>query len=528
MTQPDPGIGRPSVEPVRPGAVEQSMLSPQPAAVPAGHNLPATAWDGLPPGQQSVPEPSPVVERPHPLTPFVRAWVLVVAAVWGLGREMISNNDDFRLPPLNWLTGLGGVVLIALLIIAYLDWRATSFVMDARELRMESGVFVKTSERIRYNRIQAVDVSQPLLPRLLGMAELTIDVGSEGGQRIRYLSRKRAAAMREYLLARAHGLPAERQQESNARVMTDLTDDDQVLVRVPPGRLVLGAVLSHELLLMAIPVLVGLSIAAWRHPEGWAGLFGAGWPIFGVALPALFAFWGFVVRRVLGQWNYAFVRSGPGVKITRGLTNLTSQSVPRHRIQSLRIVQPLWWRRLGWHRVEMTVLGNSGGGSEDEGATTSNVLLPIGTAEDVALVLADIWPGLRLDDIELHRSPARVRWTMPLAYSWAGWGYDSEVLLLQTGWLTRVQVVLPHARLQSLALSQGPLARRLNVASLAFHTTNVQFAARADNLDPAVARELMVTEVARAKSAGLRALLVDSPAGPEPGTRPPPYHPTLP
>ena len=469
-------------------------------------------WAAVPGGDEhpvAAPGPARLVERPHPLTPVVRAWVLVVAAIWAIGREIVGHEfPNVRLPPLNWLTVGVAVIVLGLLVVAFLDWRATSFIVDPTELRIESGVFVRTSERIRYERIQAVDVAQPFLPRLLGMAEITIDVGAEGGHRLRYLSRQRAAAVRDYLLARAHGVAPTAQPQVATGVLDDLGEQDEVLVRVPPQRLLLGALLSHEVLLGVVPFVAIMAWLAAQDPAGLRGLF-TGWALFAVMLPALAAFWGFLVRRVTGQWNYAFVRSGHGLKITRGLTNLTSQSLPRHRIQSLLIAQPLWWRGLRLFRVEMAVLGNAGIDLEGEHGTTSDILLPIGTRAEVDLVLETIWPGLRLDDIELNPSPDRARWLQPLSHRWVGWGHDDEVLVTQTGWLTRHRVVLPHARLQSLALVQGPVGRRIGVASVDVHTTNMLARTRASNLEAAVARDLFTAELARAKSSRFDDLVDD-------------------
>ena len=475
--------------------------------------------DGAPTGWASDPgrdegRPAPVqplpprlVERPHPLTPVVRAWVLVVAAIWAIGREIVGREfPNVRLPPLNWLTVGVAAIVLGLLVVVFLDWRATSFIVDPAELRIESGVFVRTSERIRYERIQAVDVAQPFLPRLLGMAEITIDVGAEGGHRLRYLSRQRAAAVRDYLLARALGVTPAAQPRVETGVLNDLADGDEVLVQVPPQRLLLGALLSHEVLLGVVPFVAIMSWLAAHDPAGLRGLF-TGWALFAVILPGLAAFWGFVVRRVTGQWNYTFVRSGHGLKIARGLTNLTSQSLPRHRIQSLLIAQPLWWRGFQLFRVEMAVLGNAGHDLEGEHGTTSDILLPIGTRAEVDLVLETIWPGLRLDDVELNSSPRRARWLQPLSHLWVGWGHDDEVLVTQSGWLTRHRVVLPHSRLQSLALVQGPVRRRLGLASIDCHTTNALARTRASNLDVTVARDLFLAEIDRARSSQFDDLL---------------------
>lgn len=448
-----------------------------------------------------------LVEKPHPLTPLVRAWVLVLAVAWTIGRDLLGRPEGLRLPPLTWVTGGVGAVLVTLLVVAYLDWRATSFVVDHGELRLERGVFTKSSERIRFDRIQSVDITEPFAARLLGLAEVTIDVGAEGGHRMRYLSRARAAAMRDYLLARAHGQrPAEVTRQSTTGVLDDLAAGDEVLVRVPSGRLVIGALLSHEFLLLTVPASVMIAVVIALDPRGPSVVLGNPWLLLGAALPALGGLWSFVVHRVIGQWHYQFVRSGPGLKITRGLTSLSSQSVPRHRIQSLRIAQPLWWRRLGYYRVDMSVLGNHGLARDEDQAGRTSILLPIGTRAEVDRVLRTIWPGLDLDAIAMSPSPQRARWVQPLAQGWVGWGWDGSVLVTRMGWLTRTQHVVPHARVQSLALQQGPLLRKLRLASVAVHTTQALSVNAALHLDADAARALLFAEAERARSGKLEGL----------------------
>jgi putative membrane protein len=455
-----------------------------------------------------------LVEKPHPLTPLVRAWVLVLAAAWTVGREMLNNGEGFRLPPLTWVTAAGAILLVTLIGFGYLDWRATSFIVDHDELRIETGVFTKTSQRIRFDRIQSVDITEPFAARLLGLAEISIDVGAEGGHKLRYLSRTRAAAVRDYLLARAHGVrPAELGTHVRTGVMDDRGDADEVLVTVPPQRLLLGALLSHELLLFTVPVLVGMTLLMTLDERGASAVAENPWLLIGLLLPALGGLWSYVVRRVIGQWNYAFLRSGHGLKITRGLTSLTSQSVPRHRIQSLRIAQPLWWRRLGLYRVDMAVLGNHGLAHDEDQSGTTSLLLPIGTRAEVELVLTTIWPGLRLDAIDVRPSPERARWLQPISHRWVGWGFDGSVLLTRSGWLTRVQMVVPHARVQSLAVQQGPLGRRLGLATVAVHTTQILATSAARNIGDEVARSLLLDETSRARTARLGGLLHQPPTG---------------
>lgn len=87
------------------------------------------------------------------------------------------------------------------------------------------------------------------------------------------------------------------------------------------------------------------------------------------------------------------------------------------------------------------------------------------------------------------------------------------MITTRMGWLTRVQLVVPHARVQSLEIEQGPLRRRLGVANVSFHTTQMLAMCIAANLDAGTARELLFAEKDRARTSGLAGLLATAPAG---------------
>ena len=146
----------------------------------------ATAPTPVPPSPEAAPAvpDAPVVkktERPHPLTPFIRGWVVLVAIVLGFGRQFVDNADErssLAELGLGWiLLGLFVVVLLAAAA-GYVSWRFTRFVIDDEELRVETGVLFKTSRKIAFERIQSVDIIQPLAARIFGLGELRIEAGA--------------------------------------------------------------------------------------------------------------------------------------------------------------------------------------------------------------------------------------------------------------------------------------------------------------------------------------------------------------
>jgi putative membrane protein len=75
---------------------------------------------------------------------------------------------------------------------------------------------------------------------------------------------------------------------------------------------------------------------------------------------------------------------------------------------------------------------------------------------------------------------------------------------MRSGRWWRQLVVVPHQRTQSMALHQGPLARRFGVADLVLHTTAGPVTPRVIQAGVDEARELFDQQAARARAARRR------------------------
>ena len=256
----------------------------------------------------------------------------------------------------------------------FVAWYFTRFVIDDEELRIETGAVFKKSTKIPFERLQSVDIIQPLAARMFGLAELRLDAGNST-TKLRYLSRAKASRLRDYLLTRAHGQRAsirDLDQQSAASVFTDLGVADQPLVQVSPQRLIISFLLSTEWL---IPAAISIIIVVTTASLGVMPL------ALGGLIPLIIGMLGLIWRRVIGMFNFTLAESPRGLRITRGLTNLTSQSVPIDRVQGVKISQPLLWRLLGWYRMDIDILGYAHGDGEGNESTASSVLLPVASNE---------------------------------------------------------------------------------------------------------------------------------------------------
>jgi putative membrane protein len=469
--------------------------TPQQSTQPSSVDAPSSDLAPLVAGAPVIKQ----TERPHPLTPFIRGWVVFVAIVLGFGRQLVPDgqgNQGIHANDLAWiLPVLAGVVVVAASV-GFISWHFTRFVIDDEELRIETGAVFKNSKKIPFERVQSIDLIQPFAARLFGLVELRIEAGAgDSAIKLRYLSRTKASQLRDYLLTRAHGQEvsvAEAGRAPGASAFTDLGVVDHPLVTVTPQRLIGSFVLSSEWLMTGVFGVVALVIASVFHVTAYAlpGL-----------IPVLIGAVSLIGRRLIAMFHFTLAESPRGLRITRGLTNLTSQSVPLNRIQGVRLCQPILWKPFGWHRVDVDILGYASGNSENNESGATSVLLPVATEAEVALALSRVLPGLDVDSIELHPSPGRARWLSWFDFWTLRYGWNERVLVTQHGWLLRHRNLVPHAKTQSVRIVQGPLQRRLRLADVHVDTPKGPVKAVAHQLDETAARALALTQLDRARVA---------------------------
>lgn len=448
----------------------------------------ATRW-------QPAGHPPDRTERPHPLTPFVRGWVIFAALLIPVSQELLPGRGG-GLPPVRWIVVAIAAVALVGGLAAFVTWRFTRFVIDDREVRIETGWLTTSSKKVPFERVQSIDVTQPLLARLFGLAELTIHAGgTDADLHLRYLSRPRALQLRDHLLARSHGAAAPVAVPSEDRI-TGVGASDDVLIRLTPRALLVGFVTSSDFIAwLVVVLLVGAGLVVSTVTRGALGFV----VVSPIVLPLVLGIANLAMRYVVRQVNYTMVRTRAhdGVRVTAGLTSLTSRTIPRDRVQGFKIHQGLLWRWLGLYRIEVDVIGGTG---EAETATQGNTLLPIGTGEQVATALAVLLPGADLRPA-LWASPGRCRWLRPFDHWTLRHGFTDDVIVTDQGWIHRRRLIVPHAKTQSVKIRRGPLQRALRLASVQVHNVDGPVDLQVRHIDPAWARELAFGQLERARQA---------------------------
>ncbi|MFI6350803.1 PH domain-containing protein [Streptomyces sp. NPDC050560] len=404
-----------------------------------------------------------VVERRlHPVTPLRRAWAPIAIIIgWAV------HDPDEAHRRLTQLTGtmllLGLAVLIpAAALYGFLSWWFTHFAVTGTELRIRTGLFFRRSAHIRLDRLQAVDVTQPLLARFIGVVKLKLDViGTEKKDELAYLGERDARALRAELLARAAGFaPGTAREVGEAPV--------RQILRVPPRTLAAALALTGTF--WALPLAaVAVPTAMWLLTHSVVAL-------LGTAIPVIGAMGTRSVGRFLGEYDWTVGESPDGLRIDHGLLDRAHETVPPGRVQTLRFVEPLLWRRRGWVRVELRVAGSS-----------NTVLVPVAPRALAEDVVARVAPGLTVPRV-FTPAPARARWCVPLWWRGYGFAVTDAVVASRRGLIRRTVALVPHAKVQSVRLTQGPWQRLHGVADLLLDTgANSTVRARARDADEAAA-----------------------------------------
>jgi putative membrane protein len=406
-------------------------------------------------------------QRLHPLSPLTRvgrlvpivalSFVLTLAHAGGHG-----SGEEYYLV----------VVAVATVLFGLVNWLVTRWKIDGDTLRIESGLIRRDSKRLPLARIQAVDVVRPLLARLLGVSELRIRLAgsSSSDGRLAYLSESTALELRARLLRTPGQAEVAAPGASSRPPVTE-----HPMASVATGRL-LGSVLLSGLTLVLLAIVVALLVLALTAPKAAAA-------VAGFLAVYIFSFASALWRRLSNEFHFEAVEAAEGIRVRRGLLQTVSETIPYGRIQAVRKIEPLLWRPMGWCRLEVDIAGAARKKQRGEGSGVARkALLPVGDERE-AWHLVDRLMGGGMP--AMTPPPVRARKKAPLSYHFLSAGHDDRHAVCVTGRLRKVTVWIPLEKSQSFRRVQGPVQRRLGLATV--HVDAAGKDARAEFRDRSVA-----------------------------------------
>lgn len=439
-------------------------------------------------------------QRVHPLTPLAKGLLYFAAVVGFVVNRLLDSKGRTSA---DWIQDgvlLGGLFLAGLLV-GYLSWRSTRYLLAADALRVSTGWLVRSERTVTYARIQSVDVTAPFVARLMGLAGLRVDItGGEEPLKLEFLRpalaeelrarlidtalEHRAAAGAPGAVAMAQERPAEPSVPAGGLPVApgpDAGEPQRVLFTHGPGRIIGAGLISSAL----IWSLLGLAYAVVDMVVTGDGLRLASIVVLVGTFGPLWSF-------ISGNWNLTVAETDRGLLVTRGLLSITRESVLPGRVVGVRISEPVLWRIRGLAKVELDVAQG--------GLMTPNpmvVVLAAGTRDEVASILRRLPPHDQILDADWHGSSPRARFVRPIGWRLAGYALTEDLACGRWGWFVRRTAGVLQGRLIAVATTAGPWQRRLGLRTVEASAALDHNIVKAPHLHAVVADELADRLLAR-------------------------------
>ena len=392
-------------------------------------------------GSLAAPRDLPLPEnvtwhRVNVVTPLLEGWKIVTGI---LAFFTVQNLDDFVRAyrfirehgfSLGDQFGYYILGLIALLllwaVLGLLSWWRRAYAVDADGVYLRSGILSRKLRTARLPRIQSVDVVHPLLGRILGMGQLTVEVAGGRDSRviIGFLRTRELQVLRDRILDLAAG---------QAEVPASCTAGDAVVRSRPAGGaaglgeasaaagesahptpagttagslrrssslrassfqeyplydvdagVLIGSLLRSPVIytlvltVICVPVMLVLLIVVDNMTGGEALAIVSSYGTIVLALATI------VWTHFNSAWNFQASATPSGIRMRYGLTAEISRTLPPGRVHGVGLTQPILWRGKDWWKVDVTVAGREDRPQDGQTREAGNLLLPVGT-RDTAL-----------------------------------------------------------------------------------------------------------------------------------------------
>lgn len=440
----------------------------------------------------------PLYRRLNPLTIVVELvrvigrffYIFVIVLLTG------SGSGDFM------YEAIGGIVVVA----AVVRYLSTGYAIHEGHLLLKYGIINRVNRTIPLSKIQNINIHKSLVHRILGLVDLKIETGSgaEAEASLSALSMAEAEALKKELTAGVHkevGLEA-KPEEIRGRTVYRINAKELFLAGATENRAlaILGAVFGGSVIFQQR--LEDLARRTMPNLDNsWVTI-----AVFALIF-LIFGWIASIVMAVVSYGNFEVTLEGGKLRRHYGLINQIESVVPLPRVQLVRASQTLLQRALHLCKLHVETAGHFQ--KEDLGG--SSLICPLLESDRLNDIVMTVLPGRPIDSIRWQRvSPWTIRthaqtsmivytvivgvaaanfgwvalWALLPAAVWSvftGWvhyrttGFDVRSSLLATrhGVFSQKTLFVPVEKIQSTAVRQSPLQRRLGLMTVGFHTAGI-------------------------------------------------------
>ena len=324
---------------------------------------------------------------------------------------------------------LGGVAVLLGAVARGLAWWRFRYEVSGGELRVRSGLLAQRERFVPLERVQAVDVNETPLQRLLGVVGLRVETAAGGSAAsdvtLAALSRAEADLLRQRL-ARGRAAATGPAPDAVGAGASDGTaapgalplpvaageTAGELIRRITPGELLLAGMTSGRIAPALAVFSFAFQLADDVVPDRWLerlAMTGTLWSIRGVlTLVGVIAIGGWllaIASTALTFGGFELRRDGERLQASYGLLERRRRSIPIGRIQAVSIGEGLLRQPLGLAAVRFESAGYGTDTAE------SGVLFPLLRRGEVPAFLAAAAPAFAasIDPAGLAPPPPRAR-----------------------------------------------------------------------------------------------------------------------
>ena len=410
------------------------------------------AGESGPAASRDLPLPENVTwHRVSLVTPVLEGWKIVTGV---LAFVTVQNLDElvraYRFISEHGFTLGGGIGYYLLGLIAFialwvglglLSWWRRAYAVDADGVYLRSGILSRKLRTARLPRIQSVDVVHPLLGRIFGLGQLTVEVAGGRDSRvvIGFLTTRELQTLRDRILDLAAGqidLPGPAvaggavgasaegrdtggiDDAASAVRPEDLAPEGAAGSQTAPeqravpmqashfqeyplysvdGATLLGSLLrSSSVYVLGLTVIGTLAVGILIIVDSMTG--GEALTIISSYITIVIGTATIVWSQFNSAWNFQAAATPSGIRMRYGLTSETSRTLPPGRVHGVGLIGPILWRRKDWWKVDVTVAGREDRSQDGQNRQFGNLLLPVGARDTALLALWLVVPDLGVPD----------------------------------------------------------------------------------------------------------------------------------
>lgn len=393
------------------------------------------------------------------------------------------------------------VFLLLGTLLSVLSWYRFTYRLEAGELRIEYGVFIRKKRYISTNRIQSIDLTAGVIHRMFKLVKLQIETAGSGKGAEASLNAVKISdgeKLRKALKGKKVSHP-----DVEIEVQKESVNPSR---EITPRRLLLTGVTSGS-----AGIIMAFVAFAFSELEQFIPSHFYDWTfhwiseltiviIIGLAIVVLFIFWLLGIAGTMIKYGkFTITKIDDELFIARGLLEKKQLTIPLKRIQAVGIKESIIRQPFGF----VTVFVEVAGGSLDSGEDFSTVLFPIMKKTEVDPFLQEFLPNYVQESARLTALPKRamkfylIRTCIPVLllglaviyffpqFSWlvifalfvafllgfmrykdGGFSVEPERIVIRFRGFSKKTMFLHHKRIQAFEKKQNPFQKRELLATV--------------------------------------------------------------